>query len=402
MRLPDPQRSFAILIGSSQYESTDLADLPAVRNNLEDLAAVLTDPVIGWLSPERCTVIVDPPEPRTLYKALRQRAQAAEDTLLVYFAGHGQTGPRNELFLALAATELDELKVSALAFDLLRDVLADCPAANRVLILDCCFSGRAVSDMGAAQETVIGQVGVEGTYVLASAPANAVALAPAGATHTAFTGELLRLLREGIPHGPELLTYGEIYRRLLYTTTARGLPAPRQRGTDTVDLLALARNTAHDPQEAGTPDSAVPTPVFPEPALPPRRPAAGVVKEPVRPSWRPASVLLVLFGIGLLASLYFVRQQLDMNDYVVIAPVIVAYACLTAGCAQARRVWPSLLAPPAGLNAVLLTNKTTMTISLSAAVLVPVALTVVRWAPLLLHNRRKRNLPSNTKSHDTA
>ncbi|MPY64972.1 caspase, EACC1-associated type, partial [Streptomyces spongiae] len=142
MRLPDSQRSFAILIGTSRYESSDLADLPAVRNNLDDLAAILTDPAIGWLPPRQCTVIVDPPDPRTLYRTLRQRAQAAEDTLLVYFAGHGQTGPRNDLFLALAATELDELKVSALAFDLLRDVLADCPATNRVLILDCCFRPR--------------------------------------------------------------------------------------------------------------------------------------------------------------------------------------------------------------------------------------------------------------------
>ena len=244
MRLPDPQRSYAVLIGTGTYRSDRLPDLPAVGNNLQDLCDVLTDPALGGLPAERCVVVPDPSDPRTLFRTLRRYAAAAEDTFLVYFAGHGQTGPRNELYLSLSETVPDELKVSALAFDLLRDVLSDCPAANRVVILDCCFSGRAIQDMAGEEETILGQVGIEGTYVLTSTPVNAVALAPAGATHTAFTGELLRLLRTGIPSGPEFLTYGEIYRRLLHTATTLGLPVPRQRGTGTVDLLALSRNPA--------------------------------------------------------------------------------------------------------------------------------------------------------------
>lgn len=68
--------------------------------------------------------------------------------------------------------------------------------------------------MSGLDETILGQLGIAGTYTLTSAPANAVALAPAGATYTAFTGELLQLLRTGVPGGPELLTLNEIYRRL--------------------------------------------------------------------------------------------------------------------------------------------------------------------------------------------
>ncbi|MFD4599107.1 caspase domain-containing protein [Streptomyces sp. NPDC058464] len=251
MRLPDPQRSYAVLIGTGTYRSDRLPDLPAVGNNLQDLSDILTDPALGGLPAERCLIVPDPSDPRTLFRTLRRYAAAAEDTFLVYFTGHGQTGPRNELYLSLAETVPDELKVSALAFDLLRDVLADCPAANRVVILDCCFSGRAIQDMAGEENTILGQVGIEGTYVLTSTPVNAVALAPTGAAHTAFTGELLRLLRTGIPSGPEFLTYGEIYRRLLHTATARGLPLPRQRGTGTADLLALSRNPAVSAASAG-------------------------------------------------------------------------------------------------------------------------------------------------------
>jgi len=167
-RLPDPERSYAVLVGTSHYQAAELTDLPAVRNNLHDLAAVLTDRALGAIPLSRCVVVPDPSDPRTVYRTLRQYAAAAEDTLLVYFAGHGRLGQRNELYLGLANTDPDELQVSALAYDLIRDVLTESPAVNRVVILDCCFSGRAIQDMSGNDETIIGQIGIQGIYVLAS------------------------------------------------------------------------------------------------------------------------------------------------------------------------------------------------------------------------------------------
>jgi len=249
MRLPDPQRSYAVLIGASTYHFSELRDLPAVRRNLDVLAEMFTDQTIGWLPLERCIVLPDPTDVRLVYRTLRRYAGLAEDTLLVYFAGHGRTGQHNELYLSMTDTDPDELRVSALPFDLIRDVFGDSPAANRVLILDCCFSGRAIQDMSGPDEAILGQIGIEGTYTLTSSPANAVALAPAGADYTAFTGELITLLRTGIPDGPELLTFATIYRHLLHTMTILGLPLPKQRGTGTVDQLALARNPAHHPDQ---------------------------------------------------------------------------------------------------------------------------------------------------------
>lgn len=277
VRLPDPDRSFAVLIGSSSYQSNWLPDLPAVRNNLTDLDAALTHPEMGGISPERCIRLTDPASVREVYRALREYAQRAEDTLIIYYAGHGLTGSlRNELYLALTDTGLDELPVSALEFDMIRSVFEDCPAINRVLILDCCFSGRAAQ--GFMADSWLGQVEVSGTYTLASTSANALAAAPPGARYTAFTGELLSLLHNGIPRGPELLSLGTIFRRLRHTLGTRGLPIPTQRGTDTADLLALARNPAYrrpQPPNPGSMGPAVPlasalvTPPVPQSVAPP-------------------------------------------------------------------------------------------------------------------------------------
>jgi uncharacterized protein YjbI with pentapeptide repeats len=241
--LPDPGRSQAVLIGASTYRHLD--DLPAVHNNLSGFRDVLVAPALGGLPADNCTVVAEPARPVDVYRTLRQQAAAAEDTLLVYFAGHGRTGRRNELFLCLPDTDPDELPYSAWPYDELRRVMADSRATKKVVILDCCFSGRALADQAGDEETILGQVGIAGTYLLTATAANAVALAPPGEQYTAFTGTLLALLTKGIPDGPELLTFQQIYPRLQHTLTSRQLPRPRQQGSDTIAHLALTRNLAY-------------------------------------------------------------------------------------------------------------------------------------------------------------
>jgi uncharacterized protein YjbI with pentapeptide repeats len=241
--LPDPARSRAVLIGASTYRH--LEDLPAVRDNLPGLRDVLIAPALGRLPAKNCTIVAEPAKPLDVHRTLRKHAAAAEDTLLVYFAGHGRTGSRNELFLCLPRTRPNELQYSAWPYEELRRVVADSPATKKVVILDCCFSGRALADQAGDEETILGQVGIEGTYLLTATAANAVALAPPGERYTAFTGALLALLTKGIPGGPELLTFGQIYPRLQYALTSRQLPRPRQQGSDTIAHLALTRNLAY-------------------------------------------------------------------------------------------------------------------------------------------------------------
>src|SRR5262245_30562111 len=122
--LPDPRGSRAVLIGTRTYKH--LENLPAVGNNLTELQAVLINPALGRLPADKCTVIREPSSPGDLFLALRNYAAAAEDTLLVYFAGHGRIGARNELYLCLPDTEPDPdvLWFTALAYERLRQAVA--------------------------------------------------------------------------------------------------------------------------------------------------------------------------------------------------------------------------------------------------------------------------------------
>ena len=188
-------------------------------------------------------MLADEGDIRMIGRKLRAAASAAKDLLLVYFVGHGLTaGRRHELYLALRDTEWEEPEFSALEYDKLRTAVLNSEAATKMIILDCCFSGRAFGEAQSGPAQLMAQMEVDGSYVLASAPRDNVSLVLPGENYTAFTGRPLDLLRNGMPGGPELLTVDALYRELRTQMTKEGLPCPQSSGSATADQLALARN----------------------------------------------------------------------------------------------------------------------------------------------------------------
>jgi len=232
------------LIGTSTYADKDLLNVPVVDRTITDLAAAMTDPDYGVVPASNCSKLVNEGDLRELGRELRSAASRAEDLLLVYYTGHGLlSGKRKELYLALPDSESAAPEFNSLEYGKVRDAVLDSPAQTKVIILDCCFSGRSITGAMAESATeVIGQIEVDGTYILTSAPQHGVALFLPGEDHTAFTGRLLHLLNEGIPKGPELLTIDDMYRALRVIMKAEGLPEPQKSSTRTAHMLALTRN----------------------------------------------------------------------------------------------------------------------------------------------------------------
>jgi cyclophilin family peptidyl-prolyl cis-trans isomerase len=275
-RLPDGFRSRAVLLGTSTFADPTLSALPAVANNLTDLSALLTSQYGTALPAAHCTVRHNQNDVGAIGELLENVARQAEDMLLIYYSGHGLVDVRGELHLSLPGTRSDLLRWTALPFSRVREVVADSAARNRILILDCCFSGRAIESMADQQSVISGQVEITGTYTLTSTTANSPAQAPWGARHTAFSGALVELLGGGAPDEPELLTLHDIYRHLVRVLQSRGLPRPEQRGTNTTDQLALARNAHYLPPPA-PPAPPAPAPVSPTPPPPVTPPLPNII-----------------------------------------------------------------------------------------------------------------------------
>lgn len=306
MRLPDPDTSRALLLGCGTYTDPSLPALPSVRGNLTGMKEALTSPGGTGLTDGHCVVLNEAEHtPAGIGGHLTALAGEAEDMLLVYYAGHGLIGPNDELFLALPDTRGDRDLVSwtALPFRLVSEALAGARARNRIIILDCCFSGLAIGAMSGTEagvESAVSlQLKVAGTCTLASSPANRTSSAPPGEQYTAYTGELLSLLSDGAPGQPELLTLTAIHDHLARALPARGLPAPAQRNTETIGQLALARNkqwTPDGPRRDGRlsleDDRPGPVPPMPDPIRRRRRLVAG------------AGIVLVALAASLTAVLW--------------------------------------------------------------------------------------------------
>ncbi|MFF2902763.1 caspase family protein [Streptomyces sp. NPDC057966] len=256
--------SRAVLIGTGTFQDSKLPDIPAVRANLDAIRRTLTHPVHGVFAPEHCMVVDNPRDQITVGAALSLAVREAEDLLLVYYCGHGLLDDYGLLHFALTESESENVGFSAINLDLVKRMVGEARAEARVLVLDCCFSGKAVSAMAGPDDLALGQLSLTGTYTLTSTTATAPSHARPGAAHTAFTGAMLQALT--VP-GP--LTLDEVHRHVDRELAGLGLPRPQRRSVGAVGDLSLVRGPARDTQAAANLDQ---TRAETEPTLLPERP----------------------------------------------------------------------------------------------------------------------------------
>ncbi|WP_078871763.1 caspase, EACC1-associated type [Streptomyces sp. NRRL S-337] len=241
--LPDPDRSRVVLVGASSY--AHLAALPAVTANVAAMQEVFASEAVWGLPAAHCTVLHDPHGPREVSQAIKDAAREATDALIFYYAGHGLIDPATgELYLALHDSHAQEVYDSAVPYQWIRRPFEASRAARRVVVLDCCYSGRM---LGAMSEG-LGLAEIDGTYLLAAAAENALALAPPGEFYTAFTGELVTLLHHGVPGAGESLTLNEIYEKVRSSLCAAERPEPQCRDRNALGTVPFVLNSAYQPR----------------------------------------------------------------------------------------------------------------------------------------------------------
>ena len=242
MTLADPAQSRAVLIGGSRYEL--LPSLSSVRNNLGAMAAILRDPGVWGVTEDHCRVVADPKTPAQLVDPIVAAAQAATDMLLIYYAGHGLTNRAGDLQLTIADSDAARAH-SQVPYQWVRDPIRDSPARRRVVILDCCYSGRAANEaMG--EDSYAAQADVDGSFILTATPENREALAPADQQYTAFTQMLIAVLGEGIASSKALLNLNEIFAEIKARLHANSLPTPQARDRNNLGGQTSFRNKAFE------------------------------------------------------------------------------------------------------------------------------------------------------------
>lgn len=254
--LPDPQRSQAVLIGVSDFE--ELLPLPTIEANVTDLAKALAAPRLWRLPTGNISIPRELTRPFDVKKAVRQAAEKATDTLLVYYGGHGLLDDLGKIHLAIPSSTEDA--ESGVPYTWIHDEVSNSKAARKIIILDCCYAERALHQAASLE---LGPENFQipntsGMYLFFAATKNQKALVGSG-PHTIFTGEFLKLLEKGIVSGPEMLSLRDIYDTMLHTFPDRGFPEPRLYGDLRSDGVVFGENPAWTPH-AQVPPGATPEP----------------------------------------------------------------------------------------------------------------------------------------------
>ena len=189
--------------------------------------------------------ILDWEEASAVSTAIEKAANEATDTLIIYYAGHGLYGDASIPLYLVSKNTISAIKSSAVRINEVKRAMSNSRATKRVLILDCCYSGRAFrqGEMGSVEDDVRPAIDLVGTYGIAAVPANSKALAPPGASLTKFTQVLVDVLEHGIDKSGQVLTLGEVF-DAVKTTIRRNadMPLPEAMNWNDGERFRLARN----------------------------------------------------------------------------------------------------------------------------------------------------------------
>ena len=137
-------RRMALLVGVDEVSDRSFEPLLYAARDVERLAAALRDPSVGGFD---AVDILDGATLEETHEALTglMRRVRRQDTVLVYFSGHGLAADDEDgstrLFLALGDSSRGTIEDSGLALHRIQEVLAALPARKKVLLVDACFTG---------------------------------------------------------------------------------------------------------------------------------------------------------------------------------------------------------------------------------------------------------------------
>lgn len=129
----------ALLIVTNEYAHESLKPLVSIKE-VEALAAVLEDPNIGNFEVTKPLIN----QPKTVIDiALTKffRDASSDDLLFVYFSCHGLKNNKLKLYFATNETDPELIEDTAVSAYSVNEKMTDSDAKQKILVLDCCFSG---------------------------------------------------------------------------------------------------------------------------------------------------------------------------------------------------------------------------------------------------------------------
>lgn len=242
-------RRLAMLIATYEYQDSALRQLTAPAHDAEAFAAVLRDPAIAGFE---VTTLVNQPH-HSVGEAIGNfyRDRRRDDLTLLYFTGHGLKDDDGRLHLAMANTRRDGLLFTALSAEQIDRAMEGCASRQKVLILDCCYSGAFPAGRISKADTAVHALERfqgRGRTVLTASDATQYSFegnqAHGQAVQSVFTRYLVQGLRDGSADldGDGDITLDELY-GYVHDRVVDEMPQQRPKKQDNVEgRIVIARN----------------------------------------------------------------------------------------------------------------------------------------------------------------
>jgi uncharacterized caspase-like protein len=180
-------RRIALLVAVAEVDDHSFPPLAYAERDVERLAAALRDPDAGGFDQVDLLTGATRAEVRAALEALMRRARR-QDTVLVYFTGHGMAdevdGGPPLLLLAMRDSSMGDIGGSGVRLDAIQEVLQTLPARRKVLLIDACFTDEG--KRGALGGEATGGAAAEAPLLRTELPADEAHLLAAGYGRPAF------------------------------------------------------------------------------------------------------------------------------------------------------------------------------------------------------------------------
>ena len=223
----------AVVIGINKYQDPQIPDLRYARADAEAFYAVLTDPEVGRFNPKNVALLCDEQATEreiriALGTALPKRA-APDDTVVVYFAGHGapvivpraKSADRMEKYMLPHDAQADHLRASAISMDAIQGFFDWIESNQIIFFIHSCYSGQAggrsfaqpgLQARAALSAEFLDALGNEGRFVVTACGVDEVSLETPTVGHGVFTYYLVQGLKGAADRDRNgLVTLDELY-----------------------------------------------------------------------------------------------------------------------------------------------------------------------------------------------
>ena len=225
---------FAVIIGINNYQDEQIPNLYQARSDAEGMYEVLTNPDLGYISPENAFLFLD--EQATQRKIRSTigteipRLAGPDDVVFIYFAGHGSPviDPKcrysdgMEKYLIPYDAEIKDLRATGIAMEEIQKFFSWIESKQVFFFIDSCYSGEAGGRTFwhseyqrralLTNEFLDHLASSEGRIVITACDVNEVSLESPSLGHGLFTHYIIKGLRgEADKDRDNLVTINELY-----------------------------------------------------------------------------------------------------------------------------------------------------------------------------------------------